>query len=120
MTSYKRGDVVLVLFPDSNLQTAKKRPALVVQKDDLLTGLPQVIIAMITSNIKRAGHPSRVVILHNSKEGKQSGLQSDSIIAGDNLATVREKFIYKVIGNLRPMREIESALAHTFGLKLAE
>jgi mRNA-degrading endonuclease toxin of MazEF toxin-antitoxin module len=28
---YERGDVVLVLFPDSNLRTAKRRPALVVQ-----------------------------------------------------------------------------------------
>jgi hypothetical protein len=24
MTNYKRGDVILALFPDSNLQTAKK------------------------------------------------------------------------------------------------
>jgi mRNA-degrading endonuclease toxin of MazEF toxin-antitoxin module len=47
--SYKRGDIVLVLFPHSNLRTAKPRPALVVQADDLQTGLPQVIVAMITS-----------------------------------------------------------------------
>jgi mRNA-degrading endonuclease toxin of MazEF toxin-antitoxin module len=47
--SYKRGDIVLVLFPHSNLCTAKPRPALVVQADDLQTGLPQVIVAMITS-----------------------------------------------------------------------
>jgi mRNA interferase MazF len=33
--SYKRGDIVLVLFPHSNLRTAKPRPALVVQADDL-------------------------------------------------------------------------------------
>jgi mRNA interferase MazF len=52
---YRRGDVVLVLFPDSNLRTAKRRPALVVQADDLNTGLPQTIIAMITSNMSRAG-----------------------------------------------------------------
>jgi hypothetical protein len=38
---YKRGDVVLVLFPDSNLRTAKRRPALIIQADDLNTGLPQ-------------------------------------------------------------------------------
>jgi mRNA interferase MazF len=37
MTSYKRGNIVLVLFPDSNLQTAKKRPALIVQADNLQT-----------------------------------------------------------------------------------
>ena len=36
---YNRGDVVLVLFPDSNLRTAKRRPALVVQADNLGTRL---------------------------------------------------------------------------------
>jgi len=56
---YKRGDVVLVLFPDSNLRTAKRRPALVIQADNLNTGLRQTIIAMITSNMSRAEHPSR-------------------------------------------------------------
>lgn len=30
MMHYDRGDVVLVLFPDSNLRTAKRRPALTV------------------------------------------------------------------------------------------
>lgn len=50
---YKRGDVVLVLFPDSNLMTAKRRPALVVQADDLQTRLSQTIVVMITSNMAR-------------------------------------------------------------------
>ncbi len=27
----RRGDIVLVLFPDSNLRTTKRRPALIVQ-----------------------------------------------------------------------------------------
>jgi mRNA-degrading endonuclease toxin of MazEF toxin-antitoxin module len=35
--NYKRGDVVLVLFPHSDLRTAKPRPALVVQANDLRT-----------------------------------------------------------------------------------
>ncbi|MFO5476283.1 MAG: type II toxin-antitoxin system PemK/MazF family toxin, partial [Dolichospermum sp.] len=47
---YNRGSVVLVLFPDSNLKTAKRRPALVVQSNNIGTGLSQTIIAMITSN----------------------------------------------------------------------
>ena len=55
-----RGDVVLVLFPHSNLRTAKTRPALVVQADNLQTGLPQIIVAMISSQVARANHPSRV------------------------------------------------------------
>jgi hypothetical protein len=46
---FKRGDVVLVLFPNSDLRTAKLRPVVIVQADNLQTGLPQVIVAMITS-----------------------------------------------------------------------
>ena len=117
MTSYRRGDIVLVLFPDSNLVTAKKRPALIVQADNLQTGLPQVVVAMITSNPSRAGHLSRVVVKVGSEEGKQSGLHGDSVIVTDNLAMVREQFIDKVLGSLPYMKAVEIALAHTFGLR---
>ncbi len=41
MTNYKRGMVVLVLFPNADLVTAKRRPALVVQADGLNTELNQ-------------------------------------------------------------------------------
>ena len=84
----KQGDVVLVLFPDSNLRTAKKRPALIVQVDNLQTGLPQVIVAMITSTISCTGHPSRVTVLLNTQYGQQSGLLTDSVIMTENLATI--------------------------------
>jgi mRNA interferase MazF len=66
---YKRGDVVLVLFPNSNLQTARSRPALVVQADGLQTGLPQIIVAMITSRMFRANHSSRVTVFVSDTEG---------------------------------------------------
>ena len=58
MTNPNRGDVVLVWFPNSDLKTFKRRPALVVQADGLNTGLPQVVAAMITSNLARRGHPN--------------------------------------------------------------
>lgn len=118
MTSFSRGDIVLVLFPDSNLQTAKKRPALVVQADDLGTGLPQVIVAMITSNMSRAGHRSRSTIYLDSPSNRQTGLQLDSVIVTDNLATVRTNFIHKVLGSMPTMSEVEMCLAHTFGLRI--
>ena len=70
----QRGDVVLVMFPDSNLRTAKRRPALVVQSDQLQAGLPQTIVAMITSNMARAGHPSRQPVSAKSPAGQQMGL----------------------------------------------
>jgi mRNA interferase MazF len=54
----KRGAIALLLFPNSDLRTAKTRPALVVQADGLDTGVPQVIVAMISSRMFRSGHPS--------------------------------------------------------------
>ena len=113
---YKRGDVVLVLFPDSNLRTAKRRPALVVQADDLRTGLPQTIVAMITSNLARAGHPSRVMLSLTTPEGRRSGLVTDSVIMTDNLATLLETEIDRPLGVWPDMAQVDAALRHTFGL----
>lgn len=110
-----RGDIVLVLFPHSDLRTAKLRPALVVQADDLHTELAQVIVAMITSNLSRAAHPSRVVVRRSSPEGLESGLLTDSVVITDNLATVSEIAIDRVIGHL-PMSQVDTALRHTLGL----
>jgi mRNA interferase MazF len=60
--SYSRGEVVLALFPNSDLRTSKRRPVLIVQADGLATGIAQYVTAMLTSNTNRAGHPSRVLI----------------------------------------------------------
>ncbi len=111
----RRGDIVLVLFPNSNLSSAKTRPALIVQADDLQTGLPQIIVAMITSRMMRARHPSRVTVLLNSPAGQQSGLLTDSVVMTDNLATITLAAVYRVIGSL-PTSDIDAALKHTLGL----
>jgi len=113
--AYKRGDVTLVLFPHSNLKTAKVRPALVVQADNLQTGIPQLIVAMITSRMFRANHPCRVTVQLSSSEGQQSGLLTDSVVMADNLATVAESEIDRIIGSLT-MEAVDIALRHTLGL----
>jgi len=113
--NFKRGDIVLVLFPNSDLTTAKTRPAIIVQADNLQTGLPQTIVAMITSQIFRAGHPSRISILRNSPEGQQSGLLVDSVIMTDNLATIATSAIYRLIGSI-PTEIVDQALKHTLNL----
>ena len=112
---HKRGDVVVVLFPNSDLRTAKLRPALVVQANSLNTGLAQTVIAMITSKMFRAGHPSRVTVLLRSNEGQQSGLLTESVVMTDNLATVANQAIDRVIGRL-PMAQVDDALRHTLEL----
>jgi mRNA-degrading endonuclease toxin of MazEF toxin-antitoxin module len=85
-----------------DLHGAKSRPALVVQADDLKTGLPHVIVAMITSNMSRANHPSRVQVSLSTREGRQSGLLAESVVMTDNITTVFEGSF----GNAQPIRAV--------------
>ena len=52
--SCKRGDVVLVLFPNSDLRTAKPRPVLVVQADHLEIAVSRVIGSLPMAEVDHA------------------------------------------------------------------
>jgi len=116
MMIYRQGDIVLVWFPDSNLLTVKKRPAIVLQADDLQTGLDQLIIGMITSNLTRKGHKSRVFVDIHTEIGRRTGLLSDSVIMTDNIATVLLSGIYRRIGAFAELDMLRESLKHTFGI----
>ena len=111
----KRGDTILVAFPNADLRSAKSRPALVIQADGLDTGLPQLIVAMITSNLARANHPSRITIQTSDTRGRSSGLLADSVVMTDNIATVTHKAVGRVIGHLA-MGDVDAALRRTLQL----
>ena len=115
MTHFKWGDIVVVIFPIADMTTYKTRPALVVQADDLDTGLRQKVIAPLTSNLSRTG-PSRVFFRQHSPEGEAMGLLMDSVVVADNLATVRYSEIDRIIGVCPAMDKVDSALCATFGL----
>lgn len=112
----ERGSIVLVPFPNSDLRTAKLRPAIIVQIDDLNTDLNQVVVAMVSSNLKRNNHKSRVLIETKTELGKNSGLIFDSVIMTDNIATILLTSIIRVVGKIEDMSEIDDALRHTLGL----
>ena len=115
MTTYKRGDVVLVKFPYSDLVRYKKRPALVVQDETVDTGLSQRVIVQITSNLERTGD-TRVRVSKDSTIGRAMGILSDSVIIADHLATILPREIDKVIGRCDCMPNVEKALRRVLGL----
>jgi mRNA interferase MazF len=115
MTTYKQGDVILVRFPNSDLITYKKRPALVIQDEYVETGLTRRVVVMITSNLARTG-ATRVSVSKDSPAGQAMGLISDSVIVADNIATVHEREIDKVLGQCPRMPEVDAALRRTLRL----
>ena len=68
---------------------------------------------MISSNLARRGHPSRVFVSAASVEGRAGGLRLDSVVMTDNLATVFETEIDSVLGLLPDLGAVDVALKHT-------
>ncbi len=115
MTVYRRGQVVLVRFPFSDLVRYKKRPALIVQDEKVDTGLSQRVVVQITSNLARLGK-TRVLITKQSIDGQNMGVLTDSVIVADHITTVLPREIDKVIGYCSCMPEVDKALKNVLGL----
>ncbi len=115
MTTCRWGDVVLVRFPYSDLSRFRKRPALVVQDEQVETGLSQRLVCQITSNLTRCG-VMRVLVRKEAPAGRTMGLRTDSMIAADNIATVLPRHIDRVIGQCPIMLQVSEALRRVLRL----
>jgi len=98
----KRGDVVILDHPFSDASGSKVRPALVVQSDRDNARLTNTIVALITKNVSRANEPTHLIIDLATADGRQSGLHQTSAVVCNNLFTVSQAKILRVIGRLSP------------------
>ncbi|MBN8628346.1 MAG: type II toxin-antitoxin system PemK/MazF family toxin [Planctomycetes bacterium] len=95
----RRGDVVIIEFPFVDGGRGKNRPALVVQADLNNRRLQNTIVAMISGNVRLAGHvASQVLVDPQSVGGRSSGLHGTSVVKCENIYTVRQQDILQTIG----------------------
>jgi mRNA interferase MazF len=108
----RRGDVVLAWYPFSSGAGGKRRPCLVVQNDPDNARLTNTVVAQITSNLRAANEPTHLLIEASSPEGQQTGLLHDSLVSCNNLATIEQALVVKVIGSLpaATMAKIDTCL----------
>jgi mRNA interferase MazF len=99
-----RGDVVLVLYPFASGRGASRRPALIVQNNRDNRCLDNAIIAQITTNMRHANDSTHLLIPWVTPEGQQASLLHDSVVSCNNLATVHEDRMHRVIGHSSGVR----------------
>jgi mRNA-degrading endonuclease toxin of MazEF toxin-antitoxin module len=95
-TSYKRGEIVLVPFPFTDLTSVKQRPALVVSSDSLNEIRPDVLVAAISSQL-----PPQIAgdeMLIPQAELAQWGLPKPSVIKLTKLFSIHQSLIRKTLG----------------------
>ena len=100
MTSFNRGDVVLVKFVFADEKGAKQRPGLIVSTDRYHRGRRETILAAITSNIGRR------LVGDKIKAWRKSGLLYPSIVTGI-VRTIKHDMIAGRMGEL-PASELHS------------
>ena len=96
----QRRDIVLVDFPFPKGSGSKVRPALIIQNDLDNARLLNTIVIQITGNTQRAGEPTQVFIDIATPDGKQSGLQFDSVVNCVNLVTIDQSNVRRRIGSV--------------------
>jgi mRNA interferase MazF len=115
MPSLRRGDVVVVNFPNADLSTFKRRPALVIQSNELHSEYDDWIVAMITSRPRRTG-PTTIRVEADSDAGRAMGLPVDSLIVVHRITTVADLAVESKLGECPLMDEVDLALRHVFAL----
>jgi len=112
MTSFSRGDVVLVRFVFADEQGAKQRPGLIVSSDRYHQARREAILAAITSNIGRL-----LVGDYKIKAWRESGLLYPSIVTGI-VRTIKRDMIATKMGELPPpeLQTVEDKLREILNL----
>ena len=97
-TNYKRGDVVLVPFPFTDLRSAKQRPALVISPDKFNAVREDLLLAAITSQVPAALADDEILI--SPPDLAACGLPKPSVLRLLKLVALHRSLIVKRIGSL--------------------
>ena len=97
-TNYKRGDVVLVPFPFTDLSTAKQRPALIISSDRYNSEREDLLLAAISSQVKSPVPWDEFLIPQSDLVA--SGLPKSSIVKLAKMVSLHQSLVVKRIGSM--------------------
>lgn len=96
-TAYRRGDIVLVSFPFTDLASAKRRPALVISPDTFNALKEDLVLAAITSQLT---HDENSVFLEK-RDFLEGALPKKSMVKLTKLFTIHSALVVKKICRLK-------------------
>src|SRR5436309_2573342 len=100
-TSYKRGDVVLVPFPFTDLTGSKQRPAIIVSSYAFNAGHSDVLLVAVTSQMPATLSADEIAI--PPADLRSCGLLKPSLVKTAKLITIHQALIRKSIGQTPPV-----------------
>ncbi len=95
----KRGDVVLIEFPHSDMAESTVRPALVISGDEHNASDPDVVCVMISSQVDKA-REGDIVLTSKDAEFKPSGLRLDSVFRVSRIQALEKSIVQGRLGRV--------------------
>jgi len=113
----KRGEIVLLSFPFTDLQTTKVRPALVVSSDSFNKMGRDAVFIFITS--KRHRDPFDIWLDRGDSGFRVTGLKTSSTLRASKVMCLEQGLVQRRLGRLdaETLKKVESALMCLFNLK---
>ena len=115
----KRGSIVLIRYPFTDLASFKVRPAVVLTPDDLLHKIDDVLCLFISSSIPDELLETDFILERTHSLFLQTGLKYRSIFRTHKLALLHKSLVIRVLGELDDelMQEINKRLKIALGLE---
>lgn len=114
---YRKGDLYMAnLNPFKGSEQGGTRPVLVLQNNDGNYYCPTLIVAPLTTKIKKQNQPTHYYL------ERVRGLSAPSIVELEQIKTIDKLRVQRYIGKLSPeqMSGVEDALRCSMGLEIPE
>ncbi len=114
----RRGSIVLVRYPFTDLSSIKVRPAVVVMPDQLMRKLDDFLCLFISSSMHAELLTTDFVLEPNHPSFPKTGLKYRSVFRTHKLALLHKSLVLRVLGEMDRdlMNEIEQRLRIALGL----
>ena len=93
---YNQGNIVLINIPFSDLKPVKKRPVLIVSKDEYNNKQQDIIVVAITSNITTKDY----VAEFDNTDMKQGTIIKKSCVRADKILSLDKSLVIKQFGTV--------------------
>jgi mRNA interferase MazF len=107
---YSQGDILLVPLPFTDLSSQKRRPVLVLSKDEYNDTMDDLVVVAITSNIDS----KKYIVLLTNNDMADGTLRLDSCIRADKIYTLSQNIVVKRFG------KVNSEIIDTAKVKISE
>lgn len=114
---YRRGDIYIAnLNPFRGSEQGGTRPVLVLQNNDGNIYCPTLIVAPLSSKLKKTDLPTHYLLQ------KSQGLVTDSIVELEQIRTIDKSRVQRYLGKITPeqMAGVEEAIQKSLGMFIPE